>query len=502
MSSELTPSNGHPSRNGVTGLLERLDRPDSAALHGLLIGAIWFVIGTTFGLVMSNELHLPDLFAGIPQLVFSRLRPGHVNIMLFGFLSTTFFGAWYYLVPRLCQTPLRSDRAANLLLLLWNITVVVATVALLNGDTKGKEYVEYPWYIDWPVEILMIANIGIIYSTIAARTEPKMYVSLWYISGTVVWIALMHFIGNVMWHPFTSTLPDGQVQASGSLIGLNDAMWNWFYGHNVFGLYITTGGIGIVYYLVPKMVKRPIYSHTMSLVGFWAIVLMYSPTGQHHLLQAPIPNWLKVYAIIGSVGLIIPVFSQSTNIFMTVRGRWGDVLDNAPLRFVMTGSLFYLAVSIQGSIQSLMTVNRFVHYTQWVVAHAHLALLGGFGFLACGAMLYLVPLIVKRPLWSRNLADCQYWLMLIGLTGFFWSLTAAGLAQGSAWIGAGEQVVKTVAILKPYFYLRSWFGAMIWVASIMQLINLWMTVRVPSMSKNFGAVRALDDSHQTVEAAV
>lgn len=487
--------------NRFVSLVERLDRPDSAALHGLVSGSIWFVLGATIGLTMSNELHLPDLFAGIPQLVFSRLRPSHVNIMLFGFLSTTFFGAWYYLVPRLCQTHLRSERAANLLLFFWNIGVVIGTIALMNGDTKGKEYAEYPWYVNWIIEILLIVNIGIIYRTIAARREPHLYVSLWYIGGTVVWIAIMYAIGNVIWHPFTTTLPNGQIQYSGSLIGLDDAMWNWFYGHNVFGLYITTGGIGIVYYLVPKLVKRPIYSHTLSLIGFWAIVLMYAPTGQHHLLQAPIPNWLKIYAIIGSVGLIIPVFSQSTNILMTVQGMWGQVLEDTPLRFIITGSLFYLAVSIQGSIQSLMVVNRFIHFTQWVVAHAHLALLGGFGFLSSGAMLYLVPQIVKRPLWSRYLADCQYWLMLIGLTGFFWSLTAAGLAQGSAWVGAGEQVVKIVAVLKPYFLMRTWFGFMIWVAAIMQLVNIAMTVLTPTPSTRLERVRALDDSHAPAEVA-
>ena len=454
-----------------------IDRQDSAALHGLISGSIWFVIGTTLGLIMSHELTLPDLFAGIPQLVFSRLRPAHVNMMLFGFLSTTFFGAWYFLVPRLCATNLRTERFANLLLLCWNMAVLGGTIALLMGDTQGKEYSEYPWYIDWPIEVLLICNIGIIYGTIARRTQPKMYVSLWYIGGTVLWIAMIYAIGNVLWHPFTTTLPDGQVQYSGSLIGLDDAMWNWFYGHNVFGLYITTGGIGIVYYLVPKMVKQPVYSHLMSLIGFWAIVLLYAPTGQHHLLQAPLPNWIKVYAIIGSVGLVVPVFSQSTNIFMTMRGCWGQVTNNIPLRFVITGAFFYLAVSIQGSIQSLMVVNRFVHFSQWTVGHAHLALLGGFGFISTGAMYYIIPRIVGRPLWSQNLADTQYWLMLFGITGFFWALTAAGLAQASAWVSTGEQVFRAVDVVKPYFYLRSWFGTMIWVGGWLQLYNLYQTVR-------------------------
>jgi len=493
-----------------TSLWERLDKPDSAALFGLISGAVWFAIGVLYGLVMSNELTTPDIFAGIPQLVFSRLRPAHVNMMLFGFLTTAFYGAWYFIVPRLCQTPLRSNRAANILLILWNITIVIGTIALMNGDTQGKEYTEYPWYIDWPVEILLIVNAVIIFQTIAARREPKLYVSLWYIGGSVIWIALMYFIGSVMWHPFStylgpdghthilwdnnaSNLPDGvsNFQRTGSFIGLDDAVWNWFYGHNVFGLYITTGGIAITYYLVPKLARRPLYSHLMSLIGFWSIALLYTNTGQHHLLQAPIPNWLKIISVIGSVSLFIPVFAFNTNLYMTMRGQWGQMLENIPLRFVLTGAFFYLAASFQGTIQSFMAVNRFVHFSQWTVAHAHLALLGAFGFIAAGAMHYMVPQIVRKPLWSRNLADTQYWLMLVGINGFFWALTAAGLAQASAWVTLGEQVVKAYPVVKPYFFLRSAFGGMIAVGVWMQLINLVMTLRSPGPDPSQDRYRSL-----------
>ena len=398
-------------------------------------------------------------------------------------------------MPRLCKTPLRSNRAANLLLIFWNLTIVAGTIAVLWGDTKGKEYAEYPMYIDWPILILMCVNAVIIFQTIAARREPKLYVSLWYIGGSLVWIAMMFFIGHVMWHPFTTyfsadghrhilwnndvaALPDGvsHFQRTGSLVGLDDAVFNWFYGHNVFGLYITTGGIAIVYYLVPKLARRPLYSHLMSLIGFWSIALFYSNTGLHHLLQAPIPNWLKVFAIVGSVALIIPVFSFSVNIYMTMRGQWGQLLENVPLRFILTGAFFYLTASFQGTVQSLMAVNRFVHFTQWTIAHAHLALLGAFGFIASGAMVYMVPQIVRKPLWSRNLVDTQYWLMMLGINLYFWAITAAGLAQASAWVSLGEQVAKAYPVVKPYFYLRSVAGGMIVIGVVMMLINLYMTI--------------------------
>jgi len=498
---------GRSSR--LTAFWMNLDRPDSAALHGLLSGAGWIILTTIFGFVMSNELTTPDIFAGIPQLTWSRLRPAHISMGLFGIFSSGMFGGWYFIVPRLCKTPLRTNRAANLLLFFWNLTVFLGVGAILNGDTQGKEYVEFPWWIDWPVFALMCVNAVIIFQTIAARREPKLYVSLWYIGGSVVWVAMMYFIGNVMWHPFdtyrdakgfghilwnndASHLPVGanQFQRTGSLIGLNDAVWNWFYGHNLFGLYITTGGIALVYYLVPKLSRRPLYSHLMSLVGFWSIALLYSNTGQHHLLQAPIPNWLKVISIVGSVGLIIPVFSFSVNIYMTMRGQWGQMLENIPLRFVLAGSFFYLAVSFQGTVQAFMAVNRFVHFTQWVIAHSHLAFLGAFAFISSATMLYMVPQIVRKPLWSRNLADFQFWLMLIGVNGYFWALTAAGLVQGSAWITLGEQVVKAYPVVKPYFLLRSVFGGMYMIGVILQGINLIMTIRQkmpsPAEKRNLG----------------
>jgi cbb3-type cytochrome c oxidase subunit I len=462
-------------------------------------------VGVTLGLIMSNELTMPDLFAGIPQLVFSRLRPAHVNMNLFGFLGTTFYGGWNFIVPRLCRTPLRTNREANILLFLWNLTILAGSISLTEGGNMGHEYGEYPMYINYPVEALLIWNACIIFRTIFAREVAKIYVSLWYIGGTVIWISVLYFIGHVMWHPFTTYLPDGQMIHAGATIGLDDAVWNWFYGHNVFGLYITTGGIALVYYLVPKIAKRPLYSHTLSLVGFWTIALLYTPTGQHHLLQAPIPNWLKVYAIIGSIALIVPVFAFVTNIFMTMRGEWAQAIEKIPLRFILTGVFFYLAVSFQGSIQSLMSVNRFIHYTQWVVAHAHLALLGAFGFISSGTMLYMVPQILRRPLWSRNLADAQYWLFLIGLTGFFWSLTAAGLAQGSAWLTLGQQVVRAYTVVKPYFLLRTAFAALIYLGVIFQVINLAMTVCVTNIDREADrrkkAALALDEPLQTATGA-
>ena len=379
-------------------LWDRLDRPDSAALHGLFSGAAWFLVAVLFGITMSEELTTPDIFSGIAALVFSRLRPSHVNIVMFGFLATSMYGAWYFVVPRLCRTPLRSNRMANLLLFFWNLSVIVGTAAIMGGDSKGKEYAEWPWYVNWPVEILLVLNIVIIYKTIAARREPKLFVSLWYIGGTVAWIAMMYFVGNVMWHPFTTywtadghlhvvwdnlartvSLPDQNIvsyQSTGSVIGLDDAVGNWFYGHNVLGLFITTGFIPVVYYLVPKITRRPLYSHIMSLIGFWSIALLYTNTGQHHLLQAPIPNWLKIVAIVGSIGLFIPSFYVQHEPVHDDAWAVGAGSDEHTPTLPADRSVLLSRGLVPGVHPILMSVNRFVHFTQWVIAHAHLALLG------------------------------------------------------------------------------------------------------------------------------
>jgi len=498
------PTDPQPARSLPARIWEWADKPDSAAMHGLMSGAVWFVVGTVLGLIASHEMTMPDLFAGIPWLTWSRVRPAHVNTVLYGFLATSYWGAWYFILPRIFKTPLQTNRHANILVFFWNIAIAVGIVALLGGDTQGREYTEYPWYVDWIIEFALIFNVYIIFKTMAVRREPRLYVSSWYIAGTAVWIAILYVIGSVMWHPFTTymgadghshfllntaatdNLPVGvnNFQRSGSIFGLDDAVWHWFYAHNVLGLLFTTGGVGIIYYLVPKISKRPLYSHTMSLIGFWSIALLYTETGQHHLLQAPIPNWLKVVAIIGSISLIIPVFTFGANIAMTLRGVWGTVLTNIPLRYVITGALFYGAASFQGSVQSLMSVNRFIHFTQWVIAHSHLALLGGFGFVMCGAMYYMVPQILRRRLWSRNLADAQYWLMLLGLSGYFWAITAAGLAQSSAWVNLGQQVVRAFQVVKPYFVMRSWFGSLIVIGAVMMIVNLVMTLRTPAPTPN------------------
>jgi cbb3-type cytochrome c oxidase subunit I len=301
-------------------------KDNSASVNFMLTAALWLVIGVSMGLILALEFVFPDLFRGIPWLVFSRLRQAHVNTVMFAWLSGGMMGLWLYIIPRLTGRKLWSEPLGNISMILWNIALLIGVVGILNAYTQSREYAEMIWAIDVAVMIVLILNLINIYMTISHRVEPKMYVSLWYITGTLIWMPLLYFIGNVMWNPPT-----------GALTGINDTIFNWFYGHNVLGLWFTTGLLPVIYYVVPKETRTPLYSHFLSLIAFWGIIFFYTGVGAHHLLWAPIPYWLKTIAIAESIGMILPVVAFMMNIFLTMRGNWNRFMTSIPLRFVITG---------------------------------------------------------------------------------------------------------------------------------------------------------------------
>ncbi len=247
--------------------------------------------------------------------------------------------------------------------------------------------------------ILLVATAFNLFMTIGRREEKDLYVSLWYIMGTLIWFPIVFSIGNVIWAPPT-----------GALTGLNDAIWGWFYGHNILGLWFTTGSIPLLYYIVPKEVKRPLYAYTLALIAFWFLAFFYTAVGTHHILQAPVPEWLKVISVVTSVGLLIPVTAFVINMFMTVRGSWRSAFYSIPLRFALTGAFWYMAVSLQGSLQALRGFNQYIHFTNWSVAHAHLALLGFVAYTMWATVYYVFPRLTGRPLYSERLAWTHWWL--------------------------------------------------------------------------------------------
>jgi cbb3-type cytochrome c oxidase subunit I len=446
-------------------------RENSASVHFMLSATGWIVFGVLMGLVLALQFVFPDLFRGIPWLVFSRLRQAHTNTVMFAFLSGGMMGLWLYIIPRLTARKLWSERLGNVTAILWNFAVLIGIVGLLTAHTQSREYAEFVWAVDVAVMLVLVLNLINLYMTIAHRVEPKLYVSVWYITGTLIWMPLLYFIGNVMWSPPT-----------GAITGINDTIFNWFYGHNVLGLWFTTGLLPVIYYVVPRETRTPLYSHFLSLIAFWGIIFFYTGVGAHHLLWAPVPYWLKTISVAESIGMVLPVVAFMMNILLTMRGNWNRFMTSIPLRFVVTGWLAYILVSYQGSHQALRGINLLTHFTQYVPGHAHLALLFFGASVVMGGTYYAIPRIYNCRIYSRTLANVQYSLYVIGFFFFFLGFVLTGLVQGTNWLHQGLPVWSVLPGLEPYMALRASGGMVLVLSFVLFSANVFATVwrRLPA----------------------
>ena len=442
-------------------------KPNSASVNFVLTATGWLVVGVLMGLVLALEFVFPDMTHGESWLVFGRLRQAHTNTVMFAFLSGAMMGIWLYIVPRLTGRQLWSELLGNLCVVLWNGAMLVGIWQILNGITQSREYAELSWGVDVAVMVVLILNMINIYMTVANRVETKLYVSLWYVIGTVVWMPMLYFLGNVMWNPPT-----------GALTGINDAIIGWFYGHNVLGLWFTTGLLPVVYYIVPKETKTPLYSHALSLFAFWGIAFFYTGVGGHHLLWAPIPYWLKTVAIADSIGMILPVTAFMMNIYLTMRGNWNRFLSSISLRFTLTGWAAYILVSFQGIHEAIPAVNELTHFTQYVPGHAHLGLLFNAASIIMGAIYYIVPKIYGCRIYSRTMANVQYSLYVVGFAFFFGGFIITGLIQGAAWVNQGLPVWSVLPGLRPFMLMRAVGGALVVFSFVLFAWNIFATVIV------------------------
>ena len=425
-----------------------------------MTSALWFAFATTFGMIGAGYLFAPDFMANIGFLHFGKARPIHVNLVLFGFVTPGLLAAAFYYIPKLLRTPLYSEKLGVFTAILWNITLPIAVISLGMGYSQGREYAELPWAVDIMVGVLFVLVIGNIVMTIRRRKEPILYVSVWYVTAAVVLTATTYLLGNVVWRPDT-----------GALLGIPDAILLWFYGHNVFGLLLTPMGLGVAYYVLPIATRSPLYSHTLSLLGFWSLIIVYTHIGTHHLLQVPVPTWLKTISIVDSVAMVIPVMIVLINLWYTIKGKLGEIHADIGAKFVLTGTIYYFFVNIQGSMMALPHVQRITHFNNWVVGHAHIGVLGFAGITALGGLYFILPKITGKPLYSRFLADVQYWLVLIGVTGFAIVLTVVGLIQGNAWYN-GETLYRTLPMIQPYYILRASLGLFIMIGAYIGLYNI------------------------------
>jgi cytochrome c oxidase cbb3-type subunit 1 len=422
---------------------------------------IWFLAAIFVGLIISLKLLYPDFLGHVSWLSYGRMRLVHTNGVAFGWLSTLFIGVAYYLTPRLTGVPMLSGRLAKLTLWLWNAALVATVVTLLAGYNQGLEYAEMSLPVDALIVAVLVMVLINVLGTVFRRKEEQLYVSLWYLCGGLVWTVLNYAVGNTIPYYFAA--------------GVNGAAISGFYIHNTVGLWITPMGLAIAYYLFPVLTRTPLYSHKLSILGFWTLAFLYPFTGAHHFIYSAIPQWVQTVAIVASVLLMLPVWTVLTNFFGTMKGNWYKALSSVPLKFLIAGALFYLITCIQGPLQSLATLQPILHFTDWVVGHAHMALLGAFSFWAVAAIYVLIPALSGRELWSNPLSEAHFWLTLIPVLIFFMALWAVGLIEGTMW-SSGVSFYTPIHVARPYWLVRTVSGSMVIAAQVLFVINIFKTL--------------------------
>jgi cytochrome c oxidase cbb3-type subunit I len=409
----------------------------------LASGLGWLLLFPTIGALVSTKFTYPEFLGDTAWLTFGRLRPIHVNGVIWGAFSTIFIGLCHYVVPRLTGVRLWRERWSYGLLLVWNLNLAAATVLLALGHNRGWEAGELP-RINVIVILLGLALLTVqLLMTIRNRRQPELYVSLWYLIAAFVWTDVNLIL--LLLGPY-------------HIPGINNAAWHGLYIHYVVGLWITPAGYVLIYYFLPASVRSPIYSHKLSMIGFWSLAFFYPFVGIHHYLYSPIADWAETIAIVSSMMLIIPVWTVIQNFFGTVAGRWRELGQNLPAKFLVVGSLMYLIGCFQGSISALRSVQQPTHFTDFVIAHSHLTIFGTFIMWAVGGAVYVWPRLAHdQPLWSFRVGNWGFWLMTGGISAMGLLLVVQGLHQGFMLMG-GADWMQSVNVMRPYWWVRTFTG--------------------------------------------
>jgi cytochrome c oxidase cbb3-type subunit 1 len=431
---------------------------DKSARWFLYAAITFFLITILVGTTMATKLVFPEFLGGLGPLNFGRIRPIHTNGVLFGWLLAADMGLAYYFIPRLCGVKLFSEKLGLATLAIWVVIILSAVVTLGLGFTQAKEYLELVTWLDILVTIAWVMFAINIFATVFTRKNQQLYASVWYVMGTLLWTSLIWIVGNL---PVYS--------------GVNDANVNWWFGHNAVGLIFTPMGLAIGYYFIPKETKNPLYSHKLSMIGFWSIAFLYIWTGAHHILFGPIPVWLQTVSILFSISLFIPVWTVIANFYGTLKGKWAQ--GNYIIKFLLAGTTFYLLTCFQGPMHSLRTLNQIVSKTDWIVGHAHMAVFGCFSFLAIAGIYYVIPRITKHALFSEKLAEWHFWFSFIGFLGFSVTLWIGGFIQGLQWMDHTIPFLETVKAMSPYYIIRMFAALLMVTGQVIFAINIFKTVR-------------------------
>lgn len=422
---------------------------------------VWLLIGSLFGIIASVKLHLPDWLVNDATLTFGRIRPAHLNVVAYGWASMAGVGVGIWLIPRLFRTALVGGGYATAGALVWNAGVAGGMVALLAGMSDGLEWLEFPW----PVDIALVvggalATVPLILTLLRRRVQ-HLYVSSWYLLGALIWFPMLFITANI----------------PNLFGGVEQSMLNWWYAHNVLGLWLTPLGLAAAYYLIPKIVGTPIYSYGLSLIGFWALALFYSQVGLHHLIGGPVPTWAVTISIVHSVMMVIPVIAVAVNHHMTVAKHFRLLIYSPTLRFVTAGAMMYTFASIQGSMESLRMVNTVTHFTHYTVAHAHMGVYGFYSFIMFGAIYFIMPRVTGREWPAHRAISWHFWLVFIGFGIYFWPLTVGGWLQGLAMLDAARPFMESVEVTLPYLKARSVGGTLMTLGHLVFAAHFLMALR-------------------------
>jgi len=450
---------------------------------------VWGIVGMLVGVLIAAQLIWPTFTEALgplaPYLSYGRLRPLHTNAVIFAFGGCGLFAASLYVVQRTCQTRLLSDGLAAFVFWGWQLVILLAAVSLPLGLTSGKEYAELEWPIDLLITVVWVAYAVLYLGTIMIRKTQHIYVANWFFGAYIITIALLHLVNSaeLPWVLGGDTTLMGMFKSYSAYAGVQDAMVQWWYGHNAVGFFLTTAFLGMMYYFVPKQAGRPIYSYRLSIVHFWALNFIYMWAGPHHLLYTALPDWAQSLGMVFSLMLLAPSWGGMMNGIMTLSGVWHKLRTDPILKFLIVALSFYGMSTFEGPMMSVKTVNALSHYTEWNIAHVHSGALGWVAMITIGSMYYLIPrLFGREEMYSTRLINVHFWWSTIGVVLYIASMWIAGVAQGLMWRATNDDgtltysFAQSVSAMYPFYYVRLIGGTMFFAGMLLMAYNMWKTI--------------------------
>lgn len=435
---------------------------------------IWGLVGMLVGLIVALQLTNPKLNLA-PFLTFGRLRPLHTNAVIFAFVGNGIFMGVYYSLQRLLKARMFSDLLSKIHFWGWQLIIVAAAVTLPLGITTSKEYAELEWPIDIMIALIWVVFAINLFGTIFKRRERHLYVAIWFYIATILTVAVLHIVNSL-------ALPVSFLKSYSIFAGVQDALVQWWYGHNAVAFFLTTPYLGLMYYFVPKAADRPVYSYKLSIIHFWALIFLYIWAGPHHLLYSTLPDWAQSLGVVFSIMLIAPSWGGMINGLLTLRGAWDKVRESVVLKFMVVAVTAYGMSTFEGPMLSIKSVNAISHFTDWTIAHVHIGALGWNGMLTFGILYFLIPKLYNTSIFSKKLANFHFWMSTLGILFYAIPMYWAGFTQSLMWkdftpdgVLRYPNFLETVVQIMPMYILRVFGGSLYLIGVIVMIYNLWKT---------------------------